>query len=57
MAHYLIDTCILITGDRDLVLQLYSLKNESCNDKNIFADKISGSTSQRVGLDACLFQL
>lgn len=45
------------TGDQDLALQLDALKNEGCDDKHIFTDKISGATSQRVGLDACLSQL
>ena len=45
------------TGDQDLALQLDALKNEGCDDKHIFTDKISGATSQRVGLDACLPQL
>jgi len=45
------------TGDQDLALQLDALKNEGCDDKHVFTDKISGATSQRVGLDACLSQL
>ncbi len=45
------------TGDQDLSLQLDAPKNEGCDDKHIFTDKISGATSQRVGLDACLSQL
>lgn len=45
------------TGDQDLALQLDALKNEGCADNHIFTDKISGATSQRVGLDACLSQL
>lgn len=38
----------------DLSLQLDAFKIEGCDDKHIFNDKISGATSQRVGLDACL---
>jgi len=45
------------TGDQNLSLQLDALKIEGCDDKHIFTDKISGATSQRVGLDACLSQL
>ncbi len=45
------------TEDQELALQLDALKNEGCDDKHIFTDKISGATSQRVGLDACLSQL
>lgn len=45
------------TGDQDLALQLDALKNEGCKDKHIFTDKISGATSRRVGLDACLSAL
>jgi len=45
------------TGDQDLALQIDALKNEDCDDKHIFTDKISGAILQRVGLDACLSQL
>jgi len=40
------------TGDQDLNLQARELKAAGC--KQVFTDRVSGSKSERPGLDACL---
>jgi DNA invertase Pin-like site-specific DNA recombinase len=43
------------TNGQDLDLQLKDLKAMGC--KNVFTDKVSGTKSRRLGLDACLNSL
>lgn len=45
------------TGSQDLRLQIDALKNGGVDPKLIFTDKLSGATSERPGLDACLKEL
>jgi DNA invertase Pin-like site-specific DNA recombinase len=40
------------TGDQDLTLQINELKAAGC--EKIFTDKVSGTKSERIGLDECL---
>lgn len=43
--------------EQNLTLQIHSLKDCGCHEKDIFTDKVSGSQAQRPGLDACLESL
>ena len=45
------------TDDQDLALQIDSLAGLGVVRDNIFTDKVSGSTTTRPGLDACLAHL
>jgi DNA invertase Pin-like site-specific DNA recombinase len=45
------------TKEQDLQLQLTALEKAGCTKNRIFVDKISGSKTQRPGLDACLDEL
>jgi DNA invertase Pin-like site-specific DNA recombinase len=45
------------TGQQDLNLQLDALQKYGVSRKLIFTDKISGTTRERPGLDACLQEL
>jgi DNA invertase Pin-like site-specific DNA recombinase len=45
------------TNGQELALQLDALKKAGCKKDLIFTDKISGSKSERPGLDACLNEL
>ena len=45
------------TYDQNLDLQIDALKNAGCERQNIFIDKISGSKSDRPGLNNCLGKL
>ncbi len=45
------------TGEQDLQLQLDALRKAGCVKKNVYADKLSGATTARAGLDRCLLQL
>lgn len=45
------------TQEQDLQLQLDALTNAGCKKSLIFMDKISGSKTERPGLDKCLAEL
>ncbi|NQV28321.1 MAG: recombinase family protein [Rhodopirellula sp.] len=45
------------TSSQELRLQVDALKNGGVDAKLIFTDKLSGATSERPGLDACLKEL
>ena len=45
------------TQDQELELQIDALEKAGCEKSQIFVDKISGSKSQRPGLDKCLAEL
>ncbi len=45
------------TNAQELHLQTDALKKAGCSPKNIFHDKVSGSKSERPGLNACLREL
>lgn len=45
------------TNEQDLSLQLDALKKYGCKKEYIFMDKISGSRSERPGLDKCISSL
>jgi len=45
------------TNSQDLQLQVDSLRNNGVDAKLIFTDRLSGATSERPGLDACLEEL
>ena len=57
MTQTLIGYARVSTGDQNLDLQLDALKKAGCKKKNIFIDKISGSQSERPGLNNCLESL
>ncbi len=42
---------------QDLQLQLDALKDAGCAETDIFVDKVSGVTTERPGMDACLATL
>jgi DNA invertase Pin-like site-specific DNA recombinase len=45
------------TQEQDLTLQLDALEKAGCQKSKIFVDKISGSKTERPGLDKCLTEL
>ncbi|XVN42501.1 MAG: recombinase family protein [Candidatus Rickettsia vulgarisii] len=45
------------TNEQELQLQLGALIKAGCNKNNIFTDKISGSKTERPGLEKCLASL
>ena len=45
------------TNEQNLDLQINSLREIGCDERHIFSDKVSGSKSQRPGLDRCLQNL
>lgn len=45
------------TEEQNLDLQINALKSIGCHEDNIFTDKVSGSKTNRPGLDHCLEKL
>ena len=54
MTNKLVGYARISTNEQDLGLQLDALRKAGCQEKFIFTDKVSGSKTERYGLENCL---
>lgn len=54
MTNKLVGYARVSTNEQDLGLQLDALRKAGCQEKFIFTDKVSGSKTERYGLENCL---